>query len=61
MELVLPKAVIQKYTLKRMKSSNKKNTVLCYVDEEGVVYKIEDDEEVGSIIGEQKNGIFFQV
>ncbi len=33
--------------------------VKCYVDEDGNVYKMEDDEEVGLILGEYKDGIFF--
>ena len=32
----------------------------CYTDERNV-YKIEEDEEVGDILGEIKNGIFFVV
>jgi len=36
------------------------NLVNCYIDYEGIVYKIEDDEEVGQILGNYKDGIFFE-
>ena len=36
------------------------NLVNCYIDYEGIVYKIEDDEEVGDILGNFKDGIFFE-
>ena len=47
---------IKKHNLK----SNKTNLVNCYIDYEGVVYKIEEDEEVGNILGNFKDGIFFE-
>ena len=52
---------INKNSLQIAKTKNKKFYVTCYTDEDGNVYKIEEDEEVGDILGEIKNGIFFVV
>ena len=52
---------INKNGLQIAKTKNKKFYVTCYTDEDGNVYKIEEDEEVGDILGEIKNGIFFVV
>ena len=52
---------ITKNNLEISQTKNKKFYVTCYTDEEGNVYKIEEDEEVGDILGEIKNGIFFVV
>ena len=52
---------INKNGLQIAKTKNKKFYVTCYTDEDGNVYKIEEDEEVGEILGEIKNGIFFVV
>ena len=45
-------------TLKNGKLS--KSLVNCYIDNDDNVYKIEEDEEVGDILGKYKDGIFFE-
>ena len=46
-------------TLKNGKLS--KSLVNCYIDNDDNVYKIEEDEEVGDILGKYKDGIFSNV
>ena len=58
--ITLSSEIRKKYKLKLESTKTNFGKVHCFVDDEGTVYKRFDDDEIGDIIGEWKEGNFFE-